>query len=120
MFTRSLKVASIAAIVTIATASASFAAQWAWVEHDALVRLNHKTSSPPVNSVDEGDKVRVIASWGNWYKIQIPGNDGWVRANALDFDPEYWDYPSHPVHPHVGGSVCLGGNNASFCLGGFN
>lgn len=120
MFARSLKAISFATIATLATAGASFAAQWAWVDQDAVVRLNHKSISPVVNEVEEGEKVRVIASWGNWYKIKIPGDDGWVRASVLDFDPEYWDYPDHPAPPHVGGSVCVGGNNASFCLGGFN
>lgn len=120
MFAHSLKAVSLAALATLATAGASFAAQYAWVSHDAVVRLNHKSNSLPVNQVDEGDKVRVIASWGNWYKIKIPGTDGWVRANVLDFDPEYWSYPDYPHHPHLGGSVCVGGNNASFCLGGFN
>jgi len=120
MFTRSLKAVPIATLLTIATAGASFAAQWAWVERDAVVRLNHKSSSPGVNSVDGGDKVRVIAAWGSWYKIKIPGTDGWVRASVLDFDPEYWDYPDHPGHPHIGGSGCVGGDNASFCLGSFH
>ncbi len=122
MFARMLKIAAVASVATLATAGASFAATWAWVDHDATVRANHTSMSPGINYVEEGDKVRVIASWGNWYKIKIPGPDGWVKANVLDFDP-----PGHWTHPGFydgdggfGGSFCVNGSNASFCLGGHN
>ena len=61
------------------------AASWAYVDHDAWVRQFHMNGAPIVNSVDEGDYVKVTASWGNWFKVQIPGQDGWVKASALDF-----------------------------------
>ena len=45
-----------------------------------------------------------------------------VKANVLDFDP-----PGHWTHPGFydgdggfGGSFCVNGSNASFCLGGHN
>lgn len=113
MFTRALKVSAAAAVVVLATAGASMAAQWAWADQDSKVRYNHNTSSPTVNWIEEGQKVRVIASWGSWYKIKIPGDDGWVKKSVLDFHPSYDD----DYNPHVGGSFCVGGDNASFCLG---
>lgn len=116
MFTRALKVSAAAAVVVLATAGASMAAQWAWADQDSKVRYNHNTSSPTVNWIEEGQKVRVIASWGSWYKIKIPGDDGWVKKSVLDFHPSY-DDDYNPGHPHVGGSFCVGGDNASFCLG---
>lgn len=113
MFARTFKTVALAAAVVVATAGASMAATWAWVDHDAKVKANHSTSSSTVNWVYEGDKVRVIAQWNNWFKLKIPGQDGWVRANVLDFHPNYDD----DYHPGIGSSFCLNGNNAQFCLG---
>lgn len=123
MLTRTLKIAAIATVVVIATAGASLAASFAWVDHDSKVRAYHSTSSSVVDWVEEGQKVRVIGTWANWVKIRIPGGDGWVRQSVLDYSPG-------PVWPHdVGydygyggygggyGSFCVGGSHASFCLG---
>ncbi len=30
--------------------------------------------------------VQVIGHWGNWYKIAIPGPNGWIRDYKLEFD----------------------------------
>lgn len=112
MFANTLKTAALATLVVIATAGASMAATWAYVDHDAKVKKNHALVSPTVNHVWEGQKVKVIAEWNNWYKIQIPGKDGWVKAGALDFYPDYgYGYGN-------GGSFCINGQNASFCLSG--
>ncbi len=112
MFNRSIKTVLIAAAVVVATASASMAAQWAWVDHNAKVKNNHFNVSPTVNQVWAGQKVQVIGSWGNWYKIKVPGPDGWVKANALDFAPG--PFPG----PFNGGSFCINGQNAQFCISG--
>ena len=53
---------------------------------------HHSLGSPVINSVDEGDYVKILAHWGNWYKIKIAGPDGWVKASVLDFD--YVDDPT--------------------------
>ncbi len=118
MFITSIKTAALATAIVLATAGASMAATWAYVDHDANVRKNHSSNSQVVNGVDEGDKVKVIAQWNNWFKLQIPGPDGWVRANVLDFD-YYDDGPSYPVTPGYGfgSSFCVEGKNAQFCLG---
>lgn len=102
-----LKTAALAAAVVVATAGSSFAATYAFVDHDANVKNGHKSSSANVNWVAEGQKVKVIDSYGTWYKIQLPGPDGWVRASTLDFDA--WDGPQDV-------SFCLSGPVASFCV----
>lgn len=108
---KTLKIAALAATVVLATAGASFAATYAWVDQDANVRKNHTNISQVVNYVEEGQKVKIIGQAGNWYKIQIPGKDGWVKAGALDFNyqpdwnPNYND-----------ASFCVNGQYASFCI----
>ena len=82
-----LKTGAVAAAILLATTASSFAASWAYVDHDAYVRASHFNVSPVVNAVEEGQYVKVINSWGNWYKVQIPGQDGWVKASVLDFTP---------------------------------
>ena len=116
MISRVIKTAALTAAVLVATAGASFAAQYAWVDHDANVYFKHKTNSTIVNYVEEGDQVKVIASWGSWVKIKIPGTDGWVKASKLDYAP-HWDDVDYPYHGGYGGSFCVGGDHASFCLG---
>ncbi len=121
MFITSLKTAALATAIVLATAGASMAATWAYVDQDANVRKNHSNGSQPINTVYEGDKVKVIGQWNNWYRLQIPGPDGWVKASVLDFD-YYDDGPSYPVYPSkpgfgFGSSFCVDGKNAQFCLG---
>lgn len=88
----SLKTAFVAATLIAASATGSMAAQYAYVDHDAVVRNGHSLGAPIINSVDEGDYVKILAHWGNWYKIKIAGPDGWVKAGVLDFD--YYDDPN--------------------------
>jgi uncharacterized protein YgiM (DUF1202 family) len=107
---KTLKIAAVATVVVLASATASFAATFAYVNYDSKVRNQHTTQSMVVNYVDEGQQVKVVGSWGNWYKIQIPGKDGWVKAGALDFDN--WQ----PNNPNA--SFCINGPNASFCISG--
>lgn len=121
MFTRTVKTVVIAAAVLVATASASMAATYAWVDNNANVKANHSNGSGTVNWVHSGQKVKVVNSWGNWYKLQIPGNDGWVKANALDFTPPHvGPFPGYGYGYGYGGggSFCVGGNHGSFCVSG--
>jgi len=117
MFTRTLKTVAIAAVAVIATASASFAAT-AWVDHDAKVKFKPKNSSQTVNYVEEGQKVKIVAQNGSWVKIKIPGDDGWIKASALDYSyPVYDDYGPDYGYGYGGGtSVCLGGPYGSLCV----
>lgn len=118
MLTRSLTLAAIATTLVLATAGTSMAAAWAWADQDAPVRKFHQSGSVVINGVDEGQKVKVIGQWNNWYKLQLPGPDGWVRASVLDFD-YYDDGPVYPVKPGFGfgSNLCVEGQNAQFCIG---
>lgn len=119
MFTRTLKTAALAAIVIVATAGASLAAQYAYVDHNAKVKKHHQNASMTVNQVWTGQKVKIIGGWGNWYKIQVPGPDGWVKASTLSFGPNWNNNPWPANYPYGnGGSFCVNGQNASFCISG--
>jgi hypothetical protein len=110
---RTIKTSVLAVAVILATAGASFAAQYAWVDHDAKVKKHHIQASQTVNFVHEGQKVKIIGSWGNWYKVQIPGKDGWVKAGALD-----WNYNGYDDDYYGNGNhVCLKGQYGSLCIG---
>jgi SH3-like domain-containing protein len=115
MFIRTLKTVAIATALVAATASASMAATWAWVDYDAKVR-KHAGAGVVVNWVEEGQKVKVIDKKQKWYKLQIPGNDGWVHADVLNWSkPGPFPFPGDYGYGY-GGSFCVNGTNASFCL----
>jgi len=116
--TRTLKTALLAIALVLATAGASMAATWAYADRDANVRSKASNGSSIVNYIEEGQKVRVVDQYKNWYKLRLDGPDGWVRSNVLDFDyDDYDDYPTYPVKPGFGSSFCVDGKNAQFCLG---
>ena len=104
-----IKTAALALAVVAASAGAASAATFAWADQDAKVRLFHKNTSPTVNWIAEGQKVKVIDSFGGWYKVQIPGQDGWVKGSALSFGP-YWKNADYDT------SFCVGNVNAKFCI----
>ena len=104
-----IKTAALALVAIIGTASAASAAQYAWADQNAKVRQNHFNGAPSVNWIEEGQKVKVVGQWNNWYKISIPGPDGWVKASVLDWN----NFPNPQPN---GGSFCVNGNNASFCI----
>jgi uncharacterized protein YgiM (DUF1202 family) len=100
-----LKSAALAATLLVATAGGAFASQYAVLDHDVLVRAYHANGSTVINSADEGDYVKFLAHWGNWYKIKVDGPEGWVKANALDFGGPSYPYGSSPVHACFWGPV---------------
>jgi hypothetical protein len=120
---RILKTAAIASAVVLATAGASMAATWGYVEYNAKVRQYHQNGSETVNWVKEGQEVKVVGQWKNWYKLQLKGPDGWVKADVVSFDDyddedDYYPVkPGYPGKPGFGSSFCVDGKNAQFCLG---
>lgn len=117
MLTRTLKTVAIAAVAVIGTASASFAAQYAWVDHDANVKFKPHKASQTVNWVEAGQKVKIVAHNGNWVKVQIPGKDGWVRQNVLDYAPfPAWEDDYDYGYGGASASVCIGGPYGSLCV----
>lgn len=117
MFARAFKTAAIAALVVVGTASVSLAATWAYVDQPAKVRIKPSNGAQAVNQVWVGQKVKVIGNWNNWVKVQIPGKDGWVKAHVLDYGPVWPVKPNYPGYPS-GGSFCINGQNAQFCISG--
>lgn len=103
------KTTAFAAVLLVGSASGALAATYAYVDHDSKVRANHYNTSSTVNYVEEGDVVKVIGHWGTWYKIEIPGPNGWVKGSVLEFD--YEDDPSEP-----GVQFCFGGPFGQVCV----
>lgn len=118
MFTRTLKTAALATLVVVATAGVSMAAQYAWVDNNAKVKKHHQQASQTVNWIQEGQKVKIVGQWNNWYKLQIPGQDGWVKGNVLDFNHGPFPGYGYGYGNGNGGSFCINGQSASFCLSG--
>lgn len=117
MFAKSLKTVALATAVLVVTAGASMAAQYAWVDQYSKVK-KHAGAGPNINEVYDGQKVKVVAKSGSWYKIQIPGQDGWVKKNVLDFNYGPFPGPFPGYGSGYGGSFCINGESASFCLSG--
>ncbi len=113
MLTRTLKTAALAAALLVATAGASMAATWAWVDHDTYLYEYKNSSSDEVGYAWEGQKVKVLATSNSWAKVKANGDIGWVKKNKLDWQPDFVDFPGYGFG---GGSFCAGGNNGSFCL----
>lgn len=108
---KTIKTGALAIAVVLATAGASFAAQYAFVDQDANVKKKYFVGSATVNQVWEGQQVKIIGEWGNWYKIKIPGKDGWVKKHVLSFGYDWED-------DYDGGNhVCLNGMYGSLCIG---
>lgn len=113
-----LKTAAIATAVILATATSSMAATWAYVDHDSKVR-KYAGAGVTVNWVEEGQKVKIIDKKQKWYKIQIPGQDGWVHANVLDFHPGPFPgpFPGYGYGYGGGASFCADGKKVDVCFG---
>ena len=110
---RTLKTTLLAAVTVLVTAGSSMAAQYAWVDQDTVVKKKHMNMSQSVNYVEAGEKVKIVASWNNWVKIQIPGPDGWVKKNTLTQNP----WPNNPWPNNSGnGQICFNGQYGSICL----
>jgi len=105
-----LKTGAIAAVIVLATASASLAATWGVVTQNSAVRANHSNAAAIVNSVSFGQPVQIVNSWGNWYKIKVPGPDGWVRKNRVSLNPA----PPPPSSPGV--QFCFNGPFGYLCV----
>jgi uncharacterized protein YgiM (DUF1202 family) len=116
MLTRTLKTAALATALVIATAGASMAAQYVWVDHDTWLYEHKSTGSDHVGYADEGEKVKLLQVSGSWAKINDDGDIGWVKKSKLDWAPTFVDYP-YDDYPYGGsGSFCAGGSSASFCF----
>jgi len=116
MLNRTVKTAALATVILAATAGASMAAQYAWVDHNSYLYEHKNTSSDKVGFAWEGQKVKVLATSSSWAKIKANGDIGWVKKNKLDWAPHHVNYPYGYGPGYGGGSFCANGSNASFCF----
>ncbi len=79
---RRMLVAAAALALGLAAAPA-LAAGTAYVTQDSTLYAKPSSSSAPVNDVDGGTTVTVLDCQGAFCKLQVPGPDGWIRANRL-------------------------------------
>jgi hypothetical protein len=61
----------------------ALAAGTAYVTQDSTLYAKPSSSSAPVNDVDGGTTVTVLTCQGSYCKLQVPGPDGWIKANRL-------------------------------------
>jgi SH3-like domain-containing protein len=120
---KNLTTVALALTVTVVTAGSAFAFP-AWIDYDSNVKNKpHQHLSINVNYVHEGQKVHVIDSKFGWYKIQIPGKDGWVKK-AVVTKKKPWGgnggWGNGGWSENSGASFCINGKQAQFCISGSN
>lgn len=84
---KTLMTGLVAASVLLGTAGASFASQYAYIDHDTKLKQYHSKNSDTLDWLNEGQKVKVLSDWNNWVKIKVYGEIGWVKDSAID-----WNY----------------------------
>lgn len=118
-----MKRTALAALLVVATSGASLAAV-GWMDDDAVVRHKPAHVAKKVNWVHDGQKVNVVAAYKSWYKVQVPGKDGWVKKSLVSFGKPHWSHYRSHFHGYghlygysTGGSFCVKGKSASICIG---
>jgi hypothetical protein len=53
-------------------------------------------SSPIVDWLREGDRVRVFGKCGDWYRIAHDKASGWAEASAIRSGSDYWSDSTFP------------------------
>ena len=101
--------AALASVAVLASSTMALAAN-AIVTQDSYVYASRSTSSEKVNFVEEDDEVTVTKCQGSYCFLKIPGPDGWIKASALDWSYDDYDYD-------YGSHVCFNGQYGSLCIG---
>ena len=112
---KTLKIAALALVVVTATAGASMAAV---MNQNSAIKANHFNFAPNVDWVSAGQHVSILNSWGQWYKVNPagPGPNGWVKKFKVSAGPGPGPFPGWGGG--FGGSFCVNGQNAQFCISG--
>lgn len=109
-----LKTGALAATLVLALAGASAAAPLhGEINYDTKVKQFHSNGSPSVNWVSEGDDVWIIGSVPGWYKVKVPGPDGWVKKSAVDV---FYGPGPGPDYGYGGPSACFSGPFGGLCV----
>jgi uncharacterized protein YgiM (DUF1202 family) len=112
---KSFASAMLAATLVIATAGAALAAP-AWINQHTHVKHKPAHISQNVNWAQAGQQVNVIDAYKSWYKIQLPGKNGWVKKSTVDFK-KWGKGPKWGMGKNYSQlEFCFGGQNASFCI----
>ena len=125
------KTLAASALVLALVLGSAGAASAAWVAKDTVVKKNHFKFAPAVNHLSKGEEVMIVGEYGGWYKIKIPGPDGWVGKSAIGFEKpgkgwgkgkwgNGWGNNGGWGNGSGGGSFCINGEKAQFCISGNN
>lgn len=109
---RLIALSSIAVLALAGLLGATAArADTATTNDDVDVYSARSFSADVVNSVDADTDVDVQQCRGNWCKLHIPGPDGWVRKQYLDFGDAGPTPPPAPTPPPLpyGPDTCADG-----------
>ena len=111
------------ALVLALVVGSAGAASAAWVVKDTVVKKNHGHIAKPINHVQKGEEVLIIGEHGGWYKIKVPGPDGWVGKSSIGFEKPGNGWSNGWGNGWGGGSgasFCVSGQSAQFCISGGN
>jgi len=121
------------ALLILAGVTAASAAT-AYASSAVNVRSGPGSGYRVLDTLQRGERVDVQYCRGVWCMVEKAGPDGWVNANYLtqdrrddrrdrwdDDDEDFYlfDRPQRPIRPMFRpwrSQVCVGGDNASFCL----
>jgi hypothetical protein len=109
-----LKTGAIAATAVIMSISGAFAATYGTINYDTKVKAQAKSASQTVNWAEEGDDVLILdytKKNGGWFKIKVPGPDGWVKKSAVEV---FTDGPDMDDEPGV--QFCFTGPLGYICV----
>jgi hypothetical protein len=92
IMTRFRLVAALAALAVAAGTSAAFAAPNAIADGDYELRKSPKNSAAKVNFVEDGEPLTITECTKTWCYAKVPGPDGWIRIDRVEFLDEDEDY----------------------------
>lgn len=123
------------AILALALGATAATAASAYASSTVNVRSGPGTGYDVVDVLRAGQRVEINSCKGTWCLIEQRGPNGWVNASYLNADRynerdyydrgDYYDNGSffldrprdrYRAFPFRRSQVCLGGNNASFCI----
>ena len=128
------KTLTASALVLALVLGSAGAASAAWMAKDTVVKKHpgHIGKLKGINHVSKGEEVVILGEKGSWYKIKIPGPDGWVGKSAISFKKpgKGWGKGKGKWGNGwgnnggwgggSGGSFCINGEKAQFCISGSN
>ena len=110
-----LKTGAIAAAALLISVTGAFAApHFGTINYNTPVKANHSNWSPTVNFAHDNEDVMILdysPAFGGWFKIKVPGPDGWVPKSAVHLD---WN--GNGNNWGNGPQVCFNGPFGQMCV----